>query len=68
MHARPGPGENRSLRWQDAAELAVDAAARLSSDLQIRATGNGHSQADIPMLAQLAYKDPQTVGNPATLT
>jgi choline dehydrogenase len=59
-------GENTwGLSVWDAAELAVDAVARLSSDLQIPCLAEmGIPQADIPMLAQLAYKDPQTVGNP----
>ncbi len=49
----------------DAAELAVDAVARLSADLDIPTLSEMNiPQEDIPMLAQLAYDDPQTVGNP----
>ena len=49
----------------DAAELAVDAVARLSADLDIPTLSEmGIPEEDIPMLAQLAYDDPQTVGNP----
>jgi len=50
--------------WE-AAELAVDAVARLSEDLDIPTLAElGIPEEDIPMLAQLAYDDPQTIGNP----
>jgi len=49
----------------DAAELAVDAVARLSADLDIPTLSEMNiPQDDIPMLAQLAYDDQQTIGNP----
>ena len=59
-------GENTwGLSVWDAAELAAEAVARLSSDLEIPALPDmGIPEDDIPMLAQLAYDDPQTVGNP----
>jgi choline dehydrogenase len=49
----------------DAAELAVEAVSRLSEDLDIPTLAElGIPEGDIPMLAQLAYDDPQTIGNP----
>lgn len=59
-------GENTwGLSVWDAAELAAEAAARLSSDLEIPTLPElGIPADDIPMLAQLAYDDPQTIGNP----
>jgi choline dehydrogenase len=49
----------------DAAELAVEAVARLSDDLGIPTLPEmGIPEEDIPMLAQLAFDDPQTIGNP----
>jgi choline dehydrogenase len=50
--------------WE-AAELAVEAVARLSEDLDIPTLPEmGIPEEDIPMLAQLAFDDPQTIGNP----
>jgi choline dehydrogenase len=59
-------GENTwGLSVWDAAELAVEAVARLSDDLGIPTLPEmGIPEADIPMLAQLAFDDPQTIGNP----
>ena len=59
-------GENIwGLTVWEAAELAVDAVARLSEDLNIPTLPEmGIPEEDIPMLAQLAYDDPQTIGNP----
>ena len=59
-------GENTwGLTVWEAAELAVDAVARLSDDVGIPTLPEmGIPEEDIPMLAQLAYDDPQTVGNP----
>ncbi len=59
-------GENTwGLTVWEAAELAVDAVARLSEDLNIPTLPEmGIPEEDIPMLAQLAYDDPQTIGNP----
>jgi choline dehydrogenase len=49
----------------DSAELAVEAVARLTEDLNIPSLPEmGISEEEVPMLAQLAYDDPQTVGNP----
>jgi choline dehydrogenase len=50
--------------WQ-AAELAVEAVARLTAALGIPTLSElGIKEDDIPMLAQLAFDDPQTIGNP----
>ena len=50
--------------WESA-ELAVDAVARLSEDVGIPTLPEmGIPEDDIPMLAQLAFDDPQTIGNP----
>jgi choline dehydrogenase len=50
--------------WE-AAELAVDAVSKLTADLDIPTLPEmGIPEEDIPMLAELAYNDPQTVGNP----
>ena len=59
-------GENTwGLSVWEAAELAVEAVERLSQDLDIPTLADmGIPEADIPMLADLAFKDPQTVGNP----
>ena len=59
-------GENTwGLSVWEAALLAVDAVARLSEDLEIPTVPEmGIPEKDIPMLAQLAYDDPQTIGNP----
>ena len=59
-------GENIwGLTLWEAAELAVDAVARLAQDLDIPTLPEmGIPEDDIPMLAQLAYDDPQTIGNP----
>ena len=59
-------GENTwgSSVWE-AAELALDAVARLTEDVGIPTLAEmGIPEEDIPMLAQLAFDDPQTIGNP----
>jgi choline dehydrogenase len=59
-------GENTwGLGVWEAAELAVMAVAQLAEDLDIPTLPQmGIPEEDIPMLAQLAYDDPQTIGNP----
>jgi choline dehydrogenase len=59
-------GENTwGLSVWEAAELAVEAVARLSQDLSIPTLPQmGIPEAYVPMLAELAFNDPQTVGNP----
>lgn len=50
--------------WE-AAELAVDAVTRLTQDLNIPTLPEmGIPEEDVSMLAELAYNDPQTIGNP----
>ncbi len=54
--------------WK-AAELAVESVTRLVKALQIPTLSEmGIPEADIPMLVDLAYADPQTIGNPRDLT
>jgi choline dehydrogenase len=59
-------GENTwGLSVWEAAELAVEAVARLTEDVAIPTLPEmGIPEEDIPMLAQLAFDDPQTIGNP----
>src|SRR5205809_4747354 len=57
--------ETRNLHPTDAAERAVDEVYALTSDLRIPTLQKlGFSEEEIPMLAKIAYDDPQTVGNP----
>jgi choline dehydrogenase len=61
--------DTRGLSVWDAAELAVDAVERLSRDLRIPSLAElGVKEADIPMLAKMAFNDPQTIGNPRDIT
>lgn len=59
-------GENTwGLTVWEAAELAVEAVARLSEDVCIPSLPEmGIPEEDVPMLAELAFHDPQTIGNP----
>lgn len=63
-------GENtRGLTVWQAAELAVESVARLVQRLEIPSLSEmGIPEEDIPMLVELAYADPQTIGNPRDLT
>jgi choline dehydrogenase len=57
------------LSMWEAAEAAVEAVARLVKTLEIPTLPElGVPEADIPMLADLAFQDPQTIGNPRDLT
>jgi len=59
----------RGLSVWDAAELAVESVARLVDDVEIPTLAEmGIPKEDIPMLAELAFDDPQTIGNPRDLT
>lgn len=61
--------DTRGLSTWQAAEKAVEAVYRLTSDLQIPTLQElGFSPDEIPLLAEIAFKDPQTVGNPRDLT
>ena len=54
--------------WQ-AAEKAVGAVMRLTADVEIPTLqALGFTEDQIPMLAQIAFNDPQTVGNPRDLS
>jgi choline dehydrogenase len=54
--------------WE-AAELAVDSVRRLVDILEIPSLPEmGIQEEDISMLVELAYADPQTIGNPRDLT
>ncbi len=53
--------------WQ-AAEQAVEAVRRLTVDVEIPTLQDlGFSEAQIPHLAEIAFNDPQTIGNPRDL-
>ncbi len=57
------------LTMWEAAEAAVEAVSRLVKTLEIPTLPEmGVPESDIPMLADLAFKDPQTIGNPRDLT
>lgn len=59
----------RGLSMWQAAERAVEAVMRLSQDLEIPSLqALGFKEEAIPLLAEIAYKDPQTIGNPRLLT
>jgi len=61
--------DTHGLSVWEAAELAVEAVERLVEDLEIPTLAEmGIPESDIPMLADLAFKDPQTIGNPRDLT
>jgi choline dehydrogenase len=54
--------------WQ-AAEKAVEAVMRLTEDVEIPTLQQlGFREEEIPMLAKIAYEDPQTIGNPRDLS
>jgi choline dehydrogenase len=54
--------------WE-AAEKAVEAVTRLIEDVEIPTLQElGFSEEEIPMLAEIAYNDPQTIGNPRDLS
>jgi choline dehydrogenase len=53
----------------EAAEAAVDAVTTFVETLEIPSLSElGVKEADIPMLVDFAYNDPQTIGNPRDLT
>ncbi|MBI5829715.1 MAG: iron-containing alcohol dehydrogenase [Chloroflexi bacterium] len=59
----------RGLSVWDAAEKAVEAVYRLTDDVEIPTLQElGFKEEEIPMLADIAFKDPQTIGNPRDLT
>lgn len=61
--------DTRGLNVYDAAEKAVEAVYELTDDLAIPSLQDlGFDESEIPMLAQIAFNDPQTIGNPRDLT
>jgi len=60
--------DTRGLSVWQAAEQAVEAVYRLTADVDIPSLQElGFAEDEIPMLAEIAYKDPQTIGNPRDL-
>ena len=54
--------------WQ-AAEKAVEAVMRLTEEVEIPSLrALGFTEEEIPMLAEIAFNDPQTIGNPRDLS
>ncbi|HET9222015.1 MAG TPA: iron-containing alcohol dehydrogenase, partial [Roseiflexaceae bacterium] len=48
---------------------AVEAVYRLTADVEIPTLQElGFREDEIPMLAEIAYQDPQTIGNPRDLS
>ncbi len=61
--------DTRGLNVYDAAELAVKAVYELTDDLNIPTLQDlGFAESEIPLLAKIAFEDPQTIGNPRDLT
>ena len=61
--------DTRGLSVWQAAEKAVEAVMRLTEDVEIPTLQDlGFKSEEIPMLAEIAYNDPQTIGNPRDLT
>ncbi len=59
----------RGLSVWKAAEKAVEAVMRLTRDVEIPTLQEmGFYEEEIPMLADIAFKDPQTIGNPRDLS
>ena len=58
----------RAMGAGEDAERAVDEVYRLTDDLGIASLQDlGFAEDEIPLLAKIAFEDPQTVGNPRTL-
>jgi choline dehydrogenase len=58
----------RAMGVDARAERAVQEVYRLTDDLRIASLQDlGFSEEEIPMLAKIAFEDPQTVGNPRAL-
>jgi choline dehydrogenase len=59
----------RGLSLWQAAEKAVEAVMRLTEDVEIPTLQElGLREEEIPMLAEIAFRDPQTIGNPRDLS
>src|SRR5262245_8363050 len=61
--------DTRGLSVWQAAEKAVEAVYRLTADVEIPTLQElGFHEDELPMLAEIAYQDPQTIGNPRDLS
>lgn len=61
--------DTRGLTLWQAAEKAVEAVLRLTEDVEIPTLQQlGLKEEEIPRLAQMAFADPQTIGNPRDLS
>ncbi len=61
--------DTRGLSLWAAAEKAIEAVMRLTEDVEIPTLQElGLKEVEIPRLAQMAYDDPQTIGNPRDLS
>ncbi len=61
--------DTRGLSVWQAAEKAPEAVMRLTEDVEIPSLqALGFAESEIPMLAEIAFKDPQTIGNPRDLS
>jgi choline dehydrogenase len=61
--------DTRGLSVWQAAEKAVEAVIRLTEDVEIPTLQElGFTEDQIPRLAQIAFEDPQTIGNPRDLS
>ena len=59
----------RGLSVWEAAEKAVEAVYQLTDDVEIPTLQDlGFDPSEIPLLAKIAYADPQTIGNPRDLS
>ncbi|MCS7041079.1 MAG: iron-containing alcohol dehydrogenase, partial [Caldilineales bacterium] len=59
----------RGLSVWEAAEKAVEAVYRLTEDVEIPTLQEmGFREEEIPHLAEIAFADPQTIGNPRDLS
>jgi choline dehydrogenase len=61
--------DTRGLSVWQGAEKAVEAVYRLTADVEIPTLQQlGFAESEIPALAEIAFRDPQTIGNPRDLS
>jgi choline dehydrogenase len=61
--------DTHGLSPLEAAEVGIEKLYRLTEDVEIPTMEElGFSEEEIPLLARIAYEDPQTVGNPREVT
>lgn len=61
--------DTRGLSVWQAADRAVEAVMQLTKDVEIPSLQElGFTEDETPMLAKIAFEDPQTIGNPRDLT